>query len=109
MIEICRTRQQWVGLVSIDNSIVSHSMTVEKLHMKISSFEKVTYITIFALSAILPGIPPLVLAVILSNQKKTKADAYFENNSVLKELVKSDAKPIGLYFDGAAYDRSWIG
>ncbi|CAG8772147.1 15073_t:CDS:1, partial [Gigaspora rosea] len=38
----------------------------------------------------------------------TKADAFFENNTVLKELIKSNAKLIGLYFDGAAHDRSWI-
>ncbi|EXX61378.1 hypothetical protein RirG_171690 [Rhizophagus irregularis DAOM 197198w] len=80
MIEVCRTRQQWA-----------------------------TYITVFALSAVLPGILPLVLAVIPSNQKETKADAFLENNTVLKELIKLGAKPIGLYFDGAAHDRSWIG
>jgi hypothetical protein len=109
MIEVCRTRQQWVGSVPIDTSTIPHSMTANELHAKISSFEKATYITVFALSAILPGIPPLVLAIIPSNQKETKSDAFFENNTVLKELVNSDAKPIGLYFDGAAHDRSWIG
>src|SRR6266496_4127806 len=84
-------------------------MTAEKLHAKISLFEKITYITIFALSAILLGISLLVLVVIPSNQKETKADAFFENNTVLKELIKSNAKLIGLYFDGVAHDRSWIG
>ena len=106
MIEVCRIRQQWVGSVPIDTSIIPYSMTAEELHAKISSFEKATYITVFALSAVLSGIPPLVLAVIPSNQKETKADAFIENNTVLKELIKSNAKPIGLYFDRAAYDRS---
>lgn len=27
----------------------------------------------------------------------------------MKELIRSNAKPIGLYFDGASRDRSWIG
>ncbi|CAG8748131.1 19764_t:CDS:2, partial [Gigaspora margarita] len=58
---------------------------------------------------VLPGIPLLVLAIIPSNQKEAKTDAFFENNTVLKELIKSNAKLIGLYFDGAAHDRSWIG
>ncbi len=92
--------------VPINTSIISYSMTVEELYAKISSFDKITYNTIFALSAVLPGISLLVLAVISSNQKETKADAFFENNTVLKELIKSNAKPISLYFDGAAYDWS---
>jgi len=93
-----------VGSVLIDTSTIPYSMTAEKLHAKISSFEKITYITIFALSAILLGISLLVLVVIPSNQKETKADAFFENNTVLKELIKSNAKLIGLYFDRAAHD-----
>ncbi|CAB4409103.1 unnamed protein product [Rhizophagus irregularis] len=109
MVEVCRTRQQWVGSIPIDTSIIPHVMTAEELHAKISSLEKATYITVYALSAILPGIPPLVLAVIPSNQKETKAKVFFENNKILKELVKSGAKPIGLYFDGATHDRFWIG
>jgi hypothetical protein len=109
MIEVCRTRHQWVGLVPIDTSTIPCSMSVEELHAKILSFEKATYITVFTLSAVLLGIPLLVLAVIPSNQKETKVDAFFENNMVLKELINSNAKPIGLYFDGAAHDRSWIG
>jgi len=104
MIEVCRIRQQWVESVPIDTSIIPYSMTAKELHAKISSFDKVTYITIFALSAVLLDILLLVLAVILSNQKETKANAFFENNTVLKELIKSNAKPISLYFDGAAYD-----
>ncbi|CAB4445007.1 unnamed protein product [Rhizophagus irregularis] len=109
MVEVCRTRQQWVGSIPIDTSIIPHVMTAEELHAKISSLEKATYITVYALSAILLGIPPLVLAVIPSNQKETKAKVFFENNKILKELVKSGAKPIGLYFDGATHNRSWIG
>ncbi|CAI2166583.1 1982_t:CDS:2, partial [Funneliformis geosporum] len=97
-----------VGSVPIDTSTIPYSMTAKELHTKISSFEKVTYITVFALLAIFLGILPLVLAVIPSNQKETKADAFFENNIVLKELIKSNAKPIGLYFDGVTHDRSWI-
>ena len=108
MIEVCRTRQQWVGSVPIDTSTIPCSMSVEELHAKILSFEKATYITVFALSAVLSGIPPLVLAIIPSNQKETKVNAFFENNMVLKELINSNAKPIGLYFDGAAYDRETI-
>ncbi|CAI2189540.1 6669_t:CDS:2, partial [Funneliformis geosporum] len=52
---------------------------------------------------ILPGIPPLVLAIIPLNQKETKSDVFFENNTILKELIKLNAKPIGLYFDGHAH------
>ncbi|CAB4414076.1 unnamed protein product [Rhizophagus irregularis] len=65
--------------VSIDASMVPHLMTAEKICAKISSFKKVTYIAVYALSAILP------------------------------ELIRSNAEPIGLYFDGAFRDRSWIG
>ncbi|CAI2190724.1 6412_t:CDS:2, partial [Funneliformis geosporum] len=108
MIEFCRTQQQWVGSVPIDNSMVPHSMTTEELHTKISSFNKATYITVFALSAILPDILPLVLAIISSNQKETKSDVFFKNNTILKELIKSNAKPIGLYFNDAAHDQAWI-
>ncbi|CAI2189246.1 16269_t:CDS:2, partial [Funneliformis geosporum] len=53
---------------------------------------------------ILPGIPPLVLAIIPLNQKETKSDVFFENNTILKELIKLNAKPIGLYFDDNSYD-----
>ncbi|CAG8795694.1 17903_t:CDS:2, partial [Gigaspora rosea] len=81
MIEVCRIYQRWVGSVPIDTSTITYSMTAEELHAKISSFDKATYITVFALTAVLPGIPPLVLAVIPSNQKETKADAFFENNT----------------------------
>ncbi|CAG8836705.1 28229_t:CDS:2, partial [Gigaspora margarita] len=79
---------------------------IEKLHTKISSFEKATYITVFALTAILLGIPLLVLAFIPSNQKETKANIFFKNNIVLKELIKSNAKLIELYFNKTAYDQS---
>src|SRR5688572_18716239 len=84
-------------------------MTSEELHAKILVFEKATYITVFALSAILLSILSLVLAVIPSNQKETKANTFLKNNTVLKELVKSNVKPIGLYFDGISHDRFWIG
>ncbi|CAB4444985.1 unnamed protein product [Rhizophagus irregularis] len=102
MVEVCRTRQQWVGSIPIDTSIIPHVMTAEELHAKISSLEKATYITVYALSAILLGIPPLVLAVIPSNQKETKAkdstlmvlhiivlgigETYSKNSSVYSDL-----------------------
>ncbi|PKY40787.1 hypothetical protein RhiirA4_454229 [Rhizophagus irregularis] len=71
--------EQRPNTVSIDASMVPHLMTAEKICAKISSFKKVTYIAVYALSAILP------------------------------ELIRSNAEPIGLYFDGAFRDRSWIG
>jgi hypothetical protein len=51
----------------------------------------------------------IVSAVNTINQKETKADSFLENNTVLKELIKSGTKAIGLYFDGAAHDDwSWL-
>ncbi|CAG8727423.1 18681_t:CDS:2, partial [Gigaspora rosea] len=61
------------------------TMTMEELHNKISSFKKATYITVYALSACIPGIPPVVIAL------------YF-----------AGAMTIGLYFDRAALDQNWL-
>ncbi|CAB4399922.1 unnamed protein product [Rhizophagus irregularis] len=38
-----------------------------------------------------------------------KKVTYIALSAILPELIRSNAKPIGLYFDGAFRDRSWIG
>ncbi|RIB15136.1 hypothetical protein C2G38_1601885 [Gigaspora rosea] len=83
-------------------------MTMEELHNKISSFKKATYITVYALSACIPGIPPVVIAVIPSDQKEKAELNNYNNNLIMSELYFAGAMTIGLYFDRAALDRNWL-
>ncbi|RIB17834.1 hypothetical protein C2G38_2037407 [Gigaspora rosea] len=94
LIEICKYRQKWIG----------STMTMEELHNKISSFKKATYITVYALSACIPGIPPIVIAVIPFDQKEKAELNNYNNNLIMSELYYAGAMTIGLYFDGATLD-----
>src|SRR5688572_29154618 len=71
--------------------------------------KKVTYIIVFVISAIIPEIPLLVIAVLPSDQKETLAVVFQENNLIVKHLNRVGAKLIGLYFDDAFHDRNWLG
>ncbi|POG65249.1 hypothetical protein GLOIN_2v1844828 [Rhizophagus irregularis DAOM 181602=DAOM 197198] len=84
-------------------------MTIEELHNKISNFKKATYITVYALSACIPGIPPIVIAVNPSDQTEKAEINTHDNNLIMRELNRAGAITIGLYFDGATLDRNWLG
>ncbi|CAG8843708.1 20737_t:CDS:2, partial [Gigaspora margarita] len=58
--------------------------------------------------SVIPGIPPLVITALLSDQKETLANIIEENNLVVKHLNCTNAKLVGLYFDGAPHDRNWL-
>ncbi|CAI2178868.1 7809_t:CDS:1, partial [Funneliformis geosporum] len=74
-------------------------MTIEELHNKISNFKKATYITVYALSACIPRIPPVVIAVNPSDQtEKAEINAH-DNNLIMRELNRAGAMTVGLYFD----------
>ncbi|CAG8745326.1 17618_t:CDS:2, partial [Racocetra fulgida] len=67
-----------------------------------------TYITVFVISAVLSEIPPLVITVLLSDQKETLPKIIEENNLVVKHLNCVDAKLVRLYFDGAPHNQNWL-
>ncbi|RIB08291.1 hypothetical protein C2G38_361024 [Gigaspora rosea] len=109
LIEVCKHRQQWIGCVPIDDATIPTTMTIEELHNKISSFKKATYITVYALSACIPGILPVVIAIIPSDQMENIELNHYYNNLIMKKLYYAGAMTIGLYFDGASLDRNWLG
>ncbi|GET65599.1 hypothetical protein GLOIN_2v1844828 [Rhizophagus irregularis DAOM 181602=DAOM 197198] len=109
LIEVCKQRQKWIGCVPIEDTIIPTTMTIEELHNKISNFKKATYITVYALSACIPGIPPIVIAVNPSDQTEKAEINTHDNNLIMRELNRAGAMTIGLYFDGATLDRNWLG
>ena len=109
MIEVDRRRARFVGCVQMQQTSIPQVMTIEELQQKLIALKKATYITVFAISAVIPGIPPLVIAVLPSDQKETSTSVFQENNLVIKHLNRAGAKLIGLYFDGASHDRNWLG
>ncbi|GBC03316.1 hypothetical protein RclHR1_05060019 [Rhizophagus clarus] len=62
----------------------------------------------FCSSTVIPGIPPLIIAVLPSDQKETSTNVFQENNLVIKHLNNVGAKLIGLYFDGVSHDQNWL-
>ncbi|CAG8852636.1 8953_t:CDS:1, partial [Gigaspora margarita] len=109
MIEVDRRRARFVGCVQMQQTSIPYSMSIDELQQKLKTLKKATYITVFAISAVIPGIPPLVIAVLPSDQKETLANIIEENNLVVKHLNCANAKLVGLYFDGAPHDRNWLG
>ncbi|GES81353.1 hypothetical protein GLOIN_2v1844828 [Rhizophagus clarus] len=109
LIEICRQRQKWIGCVLIEETIISTTMTMEELHNKISNFKKTTYITVYALSACISGIPPIVITVNPLNQTEKAEINTYDNNLIMRELNCAGAITIGLYFDSATLDQNWLG
>ncbi|CAI2197857.1 3973_t:CDS:2, partial [Funneliformis geosporum] len=109
LIEVCRHQQKWIGCVPIDNTTIPTTMTIEELHNKISNFKKATYITVYALSACIPGIPPVVIAVNPSDQTEKAEINVYDNNLIMRELNRVGAMTVGLYFDDATHDRNWLG
>ncbi|CAB4437270.1 unnamed protein product [Rhizophagus irregularis] len=109
LIEVCEQRQKWIGCVPIEDTIIPTTMTIEELHNKISNFKKATYITVYALSACIPGIPPIVIVVNPSDQTEKAEINTHDNNLIMRELNRAGAMTIGLYFDGATLDRNWLG
>ncbi|RIB11197.1 hypothetical protein C2G38_2204104 [Gigaspora rosea] len=95
-------------ILPIDNNTIPATMTMEELHNKISSFKKATYITVYALSACIPGISPVVIAVIPSDQNEKAELNNYNNNLIIRELYFAGAMTIGLYFDRAALDQNWL-
>lgn len=86
LIEVCRQRQKWIRCMPIDDTTILTSITIEELHNKIINFKKATYITVYALSACIPRIPPIVVAIIPSDQtEKAEANTY-DNNSIMRKL-----------------------
>ncbi len=91
--------------MSIDNTIILTTMTIEELHNKINNFKKAIYITVHALSACISGISPIVIAINPSDQmEKAKTNAY-DNNLIIRELNHARAMTIGLYFDDTTHDQ----
>ncbi|CAG8719310.1 4832_t:CDS:2, partial [Dentiscutata heterogama] len=88
---------------------IPYLITIDKLHQKLVTLKKATYITVYTISAIIPGILPLVIAVLSSNQKETLVNIIEENNLIVKYLNHAGAKLVELYFDSAPYDRNWLG
>ncbi|CAG8684900.1 10007_t:CDS:2, partial [Scutellospora calospora] len=58
---------------------------------------------------IILGIPPLVIAVLLLDQKETLVNIIEENNLVVKYLNHVRAKLVRLYFDSAPHNWNWLG
>ncbi|GBB91301.1 hypothetical protein RclHR1_01850011 [Rhizophagus clarus] len=81
-------------------------MTIEELHNKIGNFKKAIYITVYALSVCISGIPPIVITVIPSNQTEKEGINTHDNNLIMKALNYTGAMTINLYFDGATLDQS---
>ncbi|UZO29538.1 uncharacterized protein OCT59_023008 [Rhizophagus irregularis] len=67
------------------------------------------WIGFYALSACIPGIPPIVIAVNPSDQTEKAEINTHDNNLIMRELNRAGAMTIGLYFDGATLDRNWLG
>ncbi|GET03185.1 hypothetical protein GLOIN_2v1811542 [Rhizophagus clarus] len=109
IIEVDRHCAQFVGCVQMQQTSVPQVMTIEELQQKLVNLKKATYITVFAISAVIPGIPLLVIGVLPSDQKETSTSVFQENNLVIKHLNSAGVKLIGLYFDGASHDRNWLG
>src|SRR6185369_6883617 len=105
----CRKREMWVGCVPCSTQKVPISMSIDELQQKLSSLKKATYITVYAISAVLPGIPPMVISIVPSDQSEKKGDVFYENNTVVQHLAASDPNFVGLFFDGATHDRAWLG
>ncbi|RIA84535.1 hypothetical protein C1645_832097 [Glomus cerebriforme] len=108
MIELCQKREMWMGCVPYSAQKVPTSMLIDELQQIISSLKKAIYITVYAISAVLPGIPPMVISIIPSDQSEKKNDVFYENNTIIQHLAASDSNFIGLFFNGATHDRTWL-
>ncbi|CAG8782688.1 15809_t:CDS:2, partial [Dentiscutata erythropus] len=62
MIEVDRCHARFVGCVQMQQTSIPYSMTIDELQQKLKTLKKATYITVFAILAVIPGIPPLVIA-----------------------------------------------
>ncbi|CAG8821617.1 39858_t:CDS:10, partial [Gigaspora margarita] len=69
----------------------------------------VDFLVVLISITVISGIPPLIIAVLPSDQKETLPKIIEENNLVVKYLNCAGAKLVGLYFDGAPHDRNWLG
>jgi len=93
----------------IDNTIIPTTMTMEEFYNKINNFKKAIYITVYTLSACIPRIPLIVVAVNPSDQiKKAKTNIY-DNNLIIRELNYVRAIMIDLYFDSIIHNQNWLG
>jgi len=84
-------------------------MTIEEFHNKISNFKKATYIMVYVLSVCIPGIPPIIIAIIPSDQTEKAEINTHNNNLIMRELNYASAITVGLYFDSATFDQNWLG
>ncbi|CAG8729303.1 4067_t:CDS:2 [Cetraspora pellucida] len=109
LIKVCKHQQKWIKCILINSITISTTMIFKELHNKINSFKKATYITVYALLACISEIPPVVISVIPSDQKKIIELNYYNNNLVIKGLYYASAMTIGLYFDDATLDKNWLG
>ncbi|CAG8643366.1 2633_t:CDS:1, partial [Cetraspora pellucida] len=106
MIKVDHHHAQFVGCTQMQQTSIPHSITIDELHQKLATLKKATYITVYAILAIISGILLLVIAVLLLDQKETLVNVIKENNLVVKHLNHVRAKLVGLYFDGALHDRN---
>src|SRR2546423_4621150 len=77
MIEVDRHHTRFVGCVQMQQNL-PQTMTIDELQQKLINLKKATYITVFAISAVIPEVPPLVIAVLPSDQKETSENIFQE-------------------------------
>ncbi|CAG8790315.1 28420_t:CDS:1, partial [Racocetra persica] len=99
MIKVDRRHARFVGYIQMQQTSILYSMTIDELQQKLKTLKKATYIIVFAILAVIPGISPLIITILPSDQKKTLPNIIKQNNLVVKYLNCVDAKLVGLYFD----------
>src|SRR6266540_36210 len=102
MIEVDRCHSRFIGCIQMQQTSIPQIMILDELQRKLMCLKKTTYIMVFVISAVIPGIPPLVIAILPSNQKETSAVVFQENNLIVKHFNHARAKLIELYFDDAS-------